>query len=233
MCAIESLRDKYNWTFVIYIFFFALLLQQQLDAALHRGIISAFDVFQFRKFLLEFCNPDVVINPDREYRRAPTTGIGEKTTTRPRVARGVLVPALECDTADAITRRGTWRAPECTQCLPYWLACSVLRNVINTSLTHAPIPRRNVQPLGAFSQQPSRLRARANLHAHAFLSSWEAAHRHIIRQIGRKGRGRRFYVRVCVYGQVKLTMNAHTYATWRINYRRMNAYDDARDMMRA
>ena len=24
-----------------------------------------------------------------------------------------------------------------TQCLPYWLACSVLRNVINTSLTHA------------------------------------------------------------------------------------------------
>lgn len=41
---------------------------------------------------------------------------------------------------DAITRGRTWRAPECTQCLPYWLACSVLRNVINTSLTHAPNP---------------------------------------------------------------------------------------------
>lgn len=72
-------------------------------------------------------------------------------TDEPHVARGHSNATLTLP--DAITRGETWRTSECTQCLPYWLACSVLRNVINTSLTHAPNPAvpRNVQPFNFYS----------------------------------------------------------------------------------
>lgn len=72
-------------------------------------------------------------------------------TDEPHVARGHSNATLTLP--DAITRGETWRTSERTQCLPYWLACSVLRNVINTSLTHAPNPAvpRNVQPFNFYS----------------------------------------------------------------------------------
>lgn len=79
----------------------------------------------------------------------------ESTVYRVLVARGHSDATLTLP--DAITRGETWRTSECTQCLPYWLACSLLRNVINTSLTHVPNPAarspspRNVQPYSFYS----------------------------------------------------------------------------------
>lgn len=116
------------------------------SGAMHFPRIVSVRRFRFRNFFSRELRIYNLINLDRRCIYTEGSTVSRNDGSRRTWTLSFRHSDAALTLPDAITRGGTWRAPECTQCLPYWLACSVLRNVINTSLTHAPlIPSRSPQ----------------------------------------------------------------------------------------
>lgn len=191
------------------------------DDAFSAGHLRRSARFRFRNFFSKKLRIYSLINLDRRCIYTEGSTVSRNDESRRTWTLSFRHSDAALTLPDAITRGGTWRAPECTQCLPYWLACSVLRNVINTSLTHAPlIPSRPpaacnpsvsiALPFPLLTPIPRefaciRILSQSEKHADVPLDKYEG-----------KGKGGVLCVRMRVGPR---GMDAHTNATRRINHR--------------